>query len=111
MSAATITHLAAARRVEAVDYGASGTAQLAVFVGGDAETRAREYAVWKYRTSTLRVSRPSPTLAPGRAAGLSRQQSDAPHTATASPDHASAPIRSGSSRAKSSACELSPQRA
>ncbi|MFM9858921.1 hypothetical protein RUR49_10570 [Pseudoxanthobacter sp. M-2] len=65
MSAATITHLAAARRVkttvrqdattpgvwrvEAVDYSASGTAQIAVFVGGDAETRAREYALWKYR--------------------------------------------------------------
>lgn len=37
-------------RVESVDYAASGTAQLAVFVGGDAETRAREYALWKYRT-------------------------------------------------------------
>jgi len=65
MSAATITQLAPARRVqttvrqdattpgvwrvEAVDYGASGTAQLAVFVGWDAETRAREYALWKYR--------------------------------------------------------------
>lgn len=68
MSAATITHLAAPRRVkttvrqdattpgvwrvETVDYAASGTAQLAVFVGGDAEARAREYALWKYRLST-----------------------------------------------------------
>lgn len=65
MSAATITDFAAARRVkttvrqdvttpgvwrvEAVDYSASGTAQIAVFVGCDAETRAREYALWKYR--------------------------------------------------------------
>lgn len=38
-------------RVEAVDYGASGTAQLAVFVGADAETRAHEYALWKYRST------------------------------------------------------------
>ena len=65
MSVATITQLAVTRRlkttvrqdattpgvwrVEAVDYGASGISQLAVFVGGDAETRAREYALWKYR--------------------------------------------------------------
>lgn len=65
MSVATITPFAIARRlkttvrqdattpgvwrVEAVDYEGSGIAQLAVFVGGDAETRAREYALWKYR--------------------------------------------------------------
>lgn len=65
MSAATIAQFAAPRRVkttvrqdattpgvwrvEAVDYTTSGTAQIAVFVGGDAETRAREYALWKYR--------------------------------------------------------------
>ena len=68
MAVATITQLAATRRVkttvrqdattpgvwrvEAVDYGGSGTAQLAVFVGVDAETRAREYASWKYRTAS-----------------------------------------------------------
>lgn len=65
MAVATITHLSSTNRltttvrqdasspgvwrVEAVDYAASGTASLAVFVGGDAETRAREYAFWKYR--------------------------------------------------------------
>jgi hypothetical protein len=68
MSVATITQLAVTRRmkttirqdattqgvwrVEAVDYSGSGIAQLAVFVGGDAETRAREYALWKYRIAT-----------------------------------------------------------
>jgi hypothetical protein len=39
-------------RVEAVDYSGSGTAQLAVFVGVEAETRAREYAFWKYRVAS-----------------------------------------------------------
>ena len=35
-------------RVEAIDYGSGGIAQLTVFVGRDAERRARAYASWQY---------------------------------------------------------------
>jgi hypothetical protein len=68
MSTATITQLAVNRRekttvrqdkttpgvwrVEAVDYSGGGMAEIAVFVGVDAETRAREYAHWKYRAAS-----------------------------------------------------------
>lgn len=68
MTPATITELAVVRRqktsiredatspgvwrVEAVEFGGSGCAELAVFVGAGAERRAREYACWKYRTAS-----------------------------------------------------------
>jgi len=36
-------------RVEAVDYGRGGIAELTVFVGEAAEQRARAFAWWSYR--------------------------------------------------------------